>query len=90
MRLGASGWYDTPEIGAMRSRIDAVKPWLLHPDGHVVTIGDSANRIRKVARPQGEASCREGAGYRHECFTSRLFTNGYGVMRSEQRCLLGY
>jgi Heparinase II/III-like protein/Heparinase II/III N-terminus len=82
-RLGASGWYDAPEIEAMRDHIDAVKPWLLHPDGHVVTIGDSANRIRKVAPPQGQASCRESAGYRPECFTSRLFANGYGVVRSD-------
>ena len=82
-RLGASGWYDTPEIGAMRKRIDAVKPWLVHPDGHVVTIGDSANRLREVAAPPGRASCGGGVGYRPQCLTSRLFANGYGVVRSD-------
>ena len=75
-RILASGWHDATTLPDMVRRAEAALPWLIHPDGRMSAIGDSApaSKARAAAPPPPE-------GRPH---ISKLFPEaGYAVVRSD-------
>jgi hypothetical protein len=77
--LGATRHFDVPEVTGILAAAEAVKPWLVFPDGREARIGDSPGHRRRVPPPRRP---RARLSDRRRYLVGDLTQSGYAVVRS--------
>lgn len=84
-RMLRPGWYDGfAFVQSLLPRVEANRVWMYHPDGKLVTVGDSEAEGTPIRFPAGKAGCEAANEVQARCYMLQAFPEtGYAIARSD-------